>query len=76
MEGLRKQVLSHLLVLVLYLGPLYVMVISGTLPFQSKWNYTRDVKEKFTSWQGLRNYWLVRTPSILGAAVKTDPVAV
>ncbi|KIO31420.1 hypothetical protein M407DRAFT_19565 [Tulasnella calospora MUT 4182] len=46
----------HLLAPVLYVGPLYIMLLDTTLPFQRDWDFKRDVVEKFTSWQGLRNY--------------------
>ncbi|KIO31424.1 hypothetical protein M407DRAFT_49208, partial [Tulasnella calospora MUT 4182] len=49
----------HLLAPVLYAGPLYIMLLDSTLPFQRDWDFKRDVVEKFPSWQGLRNYSIV-----------------
>lgn len=51
----------HLLAPLLYIGPLYMMLLESTLPFQSRWDFKSDVVEKFTSWQGLRNFSIVST---------------
>lgn len=60
--NLKAVVLPHLLTPVLYIGPLYIMYLSSTLPLQSKWTFQHDVVEKFTSWEGLRNFSLVSEP--------------
>lgn len=46
----------HLLAPLLYIGPLYMMLLESTLPFQRGRDFKSDVVEKFTSWQGLRNF--------------------
>lgn len=53
---------AYLVVPALFLGPLYVTFLSNALPFQQNWNLKRDVVSKFITWEGFRNYIMVRPP--------------
>lgn len=47
---------AHLVVPVLFLGPLAASGLSGELPLQSRWRWRTHVEERFFSLQGVRNY--------------------
>lgn len=46
---------------ILFLGPLYVLSLYGTLPLQRNWSIHREVVPLFATWQGVRNYIVVCT---------------
>lgn len=49
----------YLIAPLLYLGPLYALYLSETLPFQSAWSVEYHIKPLFMTWQGFRNYVFV-----------------
>ncbi|KAF8650107.1 hypothetical protein AX16_005407 [Volvariella volvacea WC 439] len=51
----RSSFLPHLLVPILYLGPLYATSLSHELPFQARWTW-RGALMHLNDWQGVRNY--------------------
>ncbi|TDL15103.1 Abi-domain-containing protein [Rickenella mellea] len=51
-----SRVKPHLITPLLFLGPLYVHLLSGTLPLMSAWSFQKDFLGVIFSWNGLRNY--------------------
>jgi prenyl protein peptidase len=56
MHPTRLHLSPHLITPLLFAGPLYAMYLSKELPFMSDWSYDIDVRCKFFTWQGVRNY--------------------
>lgn len=50
---------SHFITPLLFLGPLYAMYLSSTLPYMHRWSFHDNVVFNFFSWQGIRNYIVV-----------------
>lgn len=61
----------HLVTPVLFLGPLYAKYLGSTLPFQKLWTFETNVVKKFGSWQGARNFLLVRSKFNFRAVMAT-----
>ena len=61
--GLRPSLIAP----VLFLGPLYVLFLSGTLPLQRNWSFKSNLYPLFFGLIGLRNHLVVR--KILDVAV-------
>ncbi|TFK22023.1 Abi-domain-containing protein [Coprinopsis marcescibilis] len=51
-----RSILQHLVVPILFLGPLYATYLNQTLPFQAFWDYDEYVLRKYFSFMGLRTY--------------------
>lgn len=62
-EGL---ILPHIITPVFFVGPLFIMFLSEELPLQPRWSWKADVIEKFTSWQGIRNFTVVSAEAPAG----------
>lgn len=45
---------------VLFFGPLYVCLLQGSLPFQRYWSIRQNVLSVVCTWEGWRNYIIVR----------------
>lgn len=52
-------ILPHLIVPLLFLGPLYAQFVRGTLPGQCNWSFQEDVLSFLFSIVGIRNYLIV-----------------
>lgn len=57
-------ILPCLVVPVLYLGPLYVSWLCETLPTQRRWSVRGSLLPLVSTWVGIRNYIVVRVPSM------------
>ncbi|KAI0718126.1 hypothetical protein C8Q72DRAFT_151589 [Fomitopsis betulina] len=51
-----RSLLPCLVTPVLFIGPLYVYWLSGSLPLQRNWSWRWSLLPLFTTWQGVRNY--------------------
>ncbi|PFH47264.1 hypothetical protein AMATHDRAFT_152548 [Amanita thiersii Skay4041] len=58
LSTLSEALTPHLLTPLLFAGPLYTTFLDRALPFMTFWSIQHDIVDKFTSWQGLRNYIL------------------
>jgi hypothetical protein len=48
--------LSHLPILLLFIGPIYCASLAENLPLQRHWNFSTHLLPLFGSWQGVRNF--------------------
>ncbi|KAF8329946.1 hypothetical protein F5887DRAFT_896246, partial [Amanita rubescens] len=55
MHPTRLRLTPYLITSLLFTGPLYVIYLSGALPFMSDWSYDIDVHCKSFTLQGIRN---------------------
>lgn len=62
--------LPHLLTPLLFAGPLYVSYLDLALPFQRAWSWQRSVMPVVATWEGIRNYIVVR--SVVACALRVS----
>lgn len=51
-----SELFPHLVIPILFLGPIYTRYLGAYLPFQKNWSYQTCVTHRVFSWQGIRNY--------------------